>query len=57
MSATCSLEHMPAGDSHIKGTHSPFPQPKSLGAALQEAQLVLLGNLLAVVSTCSARVL
>ena len=47
---------MPAGDSHIKGTRSPFPQPKSLGAALQEAQLVLLGNLLAVVSACSVHV-
>lgn len=50
------MDHMPAGDSHIKGTHSPFPQPKSLGAALQEAQLVLLGNLLAVVSACRAQV-
>lgn len=29
---------------------SPFPQPKGLGASLLEVQLVLLGNLLAVVS-------
>eukprot|EP00884_Botryococcus_braunii_P001693 jgi/Botrbrau1/11524/Bobra.0393s0003.2 len=34
----------------LQPAYQPFPQPKSLGAALLEAQLVLLGNLLAVVS-------
>ncbi|KAK9820084.1 hypothetical protein WJX72_005985 [[Myrmecia] bisecta] len=38
------------GEQALVRNHAPFPQPKSLGAALLEAQLVLLGNLLAVVS-------
>lgn len=33
-----------------KAEHEPFPQPKSLSAALLEVQLVVLGSLLAVVS-------
>ncbi len=35
---------------HLQAEHEPFPQPKSLSAALLEVQLVMLGSLLAVVS-------
>ena len=35
---------------HLLTEHEPYPQPKSLSAALLEVQLVMLGSLLAVVS-------
>ena len=35
---------------HLQGEQQPFPQPKSLSAALLEVHLVTLGSLLAVVS-------
>lgn len=38
------------GTRHLQPEHEPFPQPKSLSAALLEVQLVMLGSLLAVVS-------
>ena len=34
----------------LERDYEPFPQPRSLGAALLERQLVLLGSLLAVVN-------
>ena len=39
-----------AGATVLKRSHQPLPQPRSLSAALLEAQLTLLGSLLAVVS-------
>ncbi|CAL8466413.1 g5949 [Coccomyxa elongata] len=39
-----------AGAAVLKRSHQPLPQPRSLSAALLEAQLTLLGSLLAVVS-------
>ena len=38
------------GSRHLHAEHEPFPQPKSLSAALLEVQLVMLGSLIAVVS-------
>ncbi len=44
------FQRMHAGATLLQRNHQPLPQPRSLSAALLEAQLTLLGSLLAVVS-------